>query len=479
MTARPSGAESLTDRLVGRGGETLAHATSAGESLEPEAAWRSAVAKVLKGAGFDTLVARSLDGLPIGPLYPKAELNAPKPWRDMTRRFVITQRIDHPDPVEANRQAGTDIGGGATGLTFSFAGALPARGGGIEAATADDYATLLDGLPLDRLSLRLELAPTASEDEYCAIAEALKRRGFPLSALDLDAGLDPLGEMVRSGGTDGVLRSSDLASPLLRADDRPHHEAGASEAQELAAVLATAVAALRACEGRGLSGARDAISFTLVADADHFLTVAKLRALRRLWARVEQACSLEAKPIRLHAETAWRMLTRRDGHTNILRNTIAAASAILGGADSLTVLPHTSAMNRPDAFARRVARNTALVLLEEAHLGRVADPAAGSGAFEALTDALCVEAWGLFQSLEREGGLAQALRSGTWQRRIGAVQAARQAAFASGNATIVGVTRFAPPAEARGSLPPPLESERAPSNAMPSWRDAEAFEGAP
>lgn len=278
----------------------------------------------------------------------------------------------------------------------------------------------------------------------------------------------------------GALHGRGPTALLMRADGRPYHEAGASEAQELAAVLATGVAYLRGWEDLGLEAARDAISFTLVADADQFLTIAKSRALRRLWARVEQACGLEPKPIRLHAETAWRMLTRSDPHTNILRNTIAAASAILGGADSLTVLPHTRALGLPDAFARRIARNTSLVLLDEANLGRVADTSAGAGAFEALTETLCKEAWQLFQDLERDGGFVQALQSGTWQTRIAAVRATRRAALASGEATIVGVTRFEPSDEDRPGNPAlPSGSEQMPPKTLPSWRDAEAFERAP
>ena len=200
------------------------------------------------------------------------------------------------------------------------------------------------------------------------------------------------------------------AWPMARA----YHEAGASEAQELAAVLATGVAYLRALEAHGhsLERARDALSFLLVADADEFLTVAKLRALRRLWARVEQACGLEPKPIRLHAETAWRMTTRRDPWVNMLRTTVAAFSAGIGGADAITVLPFTAALGLPDAFARRIARNTQLILLDESNLARVADPAAGAGGFEALTDALCEKAWALFQEIEREGGILESLTGG-------------------------------------------------------------------
>src|SRR5205085_12572173 len=132
-------------------------------------------------------------------------------------------------------------------------------------------------------------------------------------------------------------------------------------------------------------------------------------ALGGLWARVEEACGLEPKPAEVQAETAWRMATRRDPWVNLLRGTIAAFSAGLGAADAITVLPFTAALGLPDAFARRIARNAQLILLEESNLWRVEDPAAGAGGFEALTDGLCERAWALFQEIEREGGMAESL----------------------------------------------------------------------
>ena len=181
---------------------------------------------------------------------------------------------------------------------------------------------------------------------------------------------------------------SGFHGPFAVADGRVIHNAGGSEAQELAFALASAVAYLRALEGFGmpLEAARDAIYFRLAADADQFLTMAKFRAARKLWARIEAACGLVPKPVQLTAETAWRMMTKRDPYVNLLRTTIAVAAAGLGGADAITVLPHTAPLGLPDAFARRLARNCQLVLLEESNLARVADPAAGSGAIEALTE---------------------------------------------------------------------------------------------
>ena len=150
-------------------------------------------------------------------------------------------------------------------------------------------------------------------------------------------------------------RKPGFKSPLTAADGRIIHNAGGSEAQELAYALAVAVAYLRALEGAGiaLDAARSMIEFRLAADADQFLTIAKFRALRALWARVEQACGLTPKPAFISAETAWRMMTRRDPWVNMLRTTIAAFSAGIGGADALAVLPFTSAIGLPDRFARR------------------------------------------------------------------------------------------------------------------------------
>jgi methylmalonyl-CoA mutase len=248
----------------------------------------------------------------------------------------------------------------------------------------------------------------------------------------------------RMGDTLGDLIGRGFTGRAFLADGRAYHEAGASEAQELAAVLATGLLYLRALEARGhsLDAARGALAFLLVADADEFLTVAKFRALRRLWARVEQASGLAPKPIRLHAETAWRMTTRRDPWVNMLRTTVAAFSAGIGGADALTVLPFTAALGLPDAFARRVARNTQAILLDESNLWRVADPAAGAGGFEALTDALCEKAWSLFQEIEREGGLLESLKRNALQERIAAVRAQREKAVATRKEPITGTSEF-------------------------------------
>jgi methylmalonyl-CoA mutase len=161
-----------------------------------------------------------------------------------------------------------------------------------------------------------------------------------------------------------------------------------------------------------------------------------------LWARVEAASGLAPKPILIAADTAWRMLTQRDPYVNMLRTTMATFSAGLGGADSINVLPHTLALGLPDPFARRAARNTQLVLLEESNLAKVSDPAAGSGGIEALTQQLCEAAWSLFQEFEKAGGVFASLEQNLIQRKVAATRAVREANFARRKEVLTGASEF-------------------------------------
>lgn len=425
--------------------------------------WLKLVEGVLKGADFQKkLMGKSHDGIAIEPLYPKAE-GAARIAREQAGRWRVSQRVDHPDPVKANELALLDLESGADALTLVTRKAPASRGFGVGIDSIEDLDRALSGVMLDLIHLRLDAGGHGRQLATLTVALA-ERRGHTLSELSLDLGLDPIGAMAsmgkmsaswdavaqRMGDTLADLTGRGFKGRSFLADGRVYHEAGASEAQELVAVLAIGVGYLRALEtqGHALDAARDALAFLLVADADEFFTVAKFRALRRLWAKVEQACGLTPKPIRLHAETAWRMTTRRDPWVNMLRTTVATFSAGIGGADAVTVLPFTAALGLPDAFARRVARNTQAILLEESNLWRVEDPAAGAGGFEALTDALCEKAWGLFQEIEREGGILESLKRNTLQERIALVRAQREKAVATRKEPITGTSEFPNIAEA-------------------------------
>jgi methylmalonyl-CoA mutase len=447
--------------------------------------WRRLAEGVLKGASFDRkLVSRSADGLAIQPLYPKATGCVPVHGRAPGRPWAVLQRVDHPDAREANALALLDLENGATGLELVFSGAVGAHGFGLADGSRETLAAALHGVVLDA-GIRLELDLSyACKDAPQALVQVAKDVGFNLSSIDIGLGFDPLGQIALLGGTPvpwdalapivadlaGQLRDSGIGGQVVAADGRIVHAAGGSEAQELAFALSAALAYWRAFEAGGIDPAegRRWIGFRLAADADQFMTIAKFRALRLLWARIEEAAGLSALPIHLHAGTSWRMLTRDDPWTNLLRTTVAVFSAGLGGADSVSVVPFTAARGLPDAFARRLARNTQLILLEEANLARVADPAAGSGGLEALTDGLCHSAWAQLQDIERQGGLAAALAAGTIQDGVAKVRATRAHDIATRRQPLTGASDF--PDLGQGEVPVLVPApDTAPSPARVGW----------
>lgn len=419
--------------------------------------WRKLVDGVLKGAPFEKLVGKTYDGIRIDPLYPRAKGVAPVVGRPAAAPWQIMQRIDHPDASAANAQALTDLENGATGLALVFAGGNAAHGFGLE-PTADAIAKILKDVHLDAgIGLELEIGPQ-SRMAAIHVAEYVKSNGIDPAACDIRFGLDPLAagavwghspytwdEIVPAvtGGING-LAALGFKGPFASADGRVVHDAGGSEVQELAFVLACGIAYLRAIEGAGvpLEQAQGMVYARLAADADQFLTMAKFRALRLLWARIETACGLAPKPLFIAADTAWRMLTQRDPYVNMLRATMATFAAGLAGANAITVLPHTLALGLPDPFARRVARNTQLVLLEESNLAKVSDPAAGAGGIETLTGQLCDAAWALFQESEKAGGAFAALQQGLFQSKVAAARKARDANIAKRRDVLTGASEF-------------------------------------
>ncbi|MBR1187629.1 methylmalonyl-CoA mutase family protein [Bradyrhizobium sp. AUGA SZCCT0160] len=419
--------------------------------------WRKLVDGVLKGAPFEKLVGKTSDGLKIDPIYPRAQGAAPVAGRPAAAPWQIMQRADHPDAKAANAQALHDLENGATGLTLVFAGANGAYGFGLD-PSPEAVAQILDGIYLDAgIGVELQIGPQ-SRMAAIHVAEYIKGKGLDPASCDIRFGLDPLGAGAVWGSspyswseivpavTTAIkgLAALGFKGPLAAADGRVIHDAGGSEVQELAFVLASGVAYLRAIETAGipLEDAQGMVYARLSADADQFLTLAKFRAIRLLWARVEQACGLTPKPLFVAADTAWRMLTQRDPYVNMLRATMATFSAGLGGANAITVLPHTLALGLPDPFARRAARNTQLVLLEESNLAKVSDPAAGSGGIETLTKQLCEAAWSLFQEIEKVGGLFAALEQNLIQRKVAATRTVRETNIAKRRDVLTGASEF-------------------------------------
>lgn len=466
---------------------------SAGFPRPSDAEWRRLVDKAIKGSDFERrLVAVTADGLRVQPLYTRADAIAGRdaavpgeaPFVRGTRQpagggWDIRQCAPEADAVAANTGILEDLAGGSTSVLLHVA--APGLGGiGYEQVV---MGRALAGVMLDVCPVSLvagELTPDAAGSlmalwRAAGVSGAQCRGAF---------NYDPLGTLAATGSLYHALpRAMEIAAGLLtttlpmpgvtalRADGHLWHRAGATEAQELALVVASLVAYLRAAEAAGIAplDALPHISITIAADADQFLVVAKLRAIRRLVGRVAQSCGAAPAMPRLvvTAETSARMMTKRDPWVNLLRTTIAAAGAAMGGADALTVLPFTWALGLPSAFARRIARNTHHVLIEEAGLGRVADPAGGSWYVERLTDDLAVAAWGQFQAIESQGGLGVAIETGYAAAELAKSSQARAERVATGRQPLTGTSAF-----------PRLEPDAVTAEPWPSLAPADSLGGA-
>ena len=423
-------------------------------------AWAALVEKTLKGQGPDTLTSHDRDGLPTQALYTSAEAqpDAVRLWDRRSQgegRWDVRTVIAQPDPAAANAQALQDLENGASSLLLRLD---PAGADGIAVASAGDLARVVAGVEIELAPVALDagfLGPLAGAWLHAAA------RSSPRARLALH--LDPLGVFARSGTSPGPIEAHvALAAALavrlhetypdaafMLASGAAVHEAGGTETQELAVMLAAAVAYLRALDEAGLEPAEAAplLTLGLAADAEYFTTLAKHRAARALWARLCAALGTQA-PARIETRSSRRMLSRLDPWVNLLRLTAAAFGAAVGGADAIVLEPFTQPLGRPTEFARRQARNAQLVLMEESGLGRVQDPAGGCWFLEAQTDQLARAAWGLFQQIEHAGGLTEALTDGLIADWAVAGREALAAEVASGARKLIGASVFRNPDEA-------------------------------
>lgn len=472
---------------------------AAGFSPASQADWLALVEKTLAGKPLDGLTRITPEGVEIRPLYTPGETASAVlilPPRGDERAWDVRVLIAHPDPAQANAEALADLEGGAASLVLKID---PTGQAGVAVGSPEALDRALAGVIL-------ELAPTALDAGFlgpqAADWLAAAAKGAPAAPLAFH--LDPLSAFAEAGTSPGPVESHIVkaattaarltetypAASLFLASGRVAHEAGGGSAQELAVMAAGLVAYAKALTRAGLS-APDAfarIVLGLSADADVFVTLAKLRAARLIHARIAEACGAPG-PARIEARSSRRMLTAADPWTNMLRLTAAGFAAAVGGADAIVLGAFTDALGQPTAFARRQSRNAQLVLMEEAHAGRVADPAAGAYALEALTDQLARAGWAAFQAIEAQGGIIAALASGRIAADIAHDREARAAALAAGEAKILGVTLFPPtdaaPAQTAEAKAAPVE---APSPRLPGpdgrcppltpIRDAQALEAA-
>lgn len=423
-----------------------------------EDAWRALVEKTLKDAPFESLRKWTVEGLPVEPLYEAAAEPKPFPSRpfDAERAWDVRTLTRHPDRFAANGEILRDLEGGAASVVLQID---PTGDNGVAVGSVADLAAALKGVVPEFATIALDagfLGPKAA-DWLGAFAKASP-------GAQLAFHLDPLSAFAESGASPGPIESHLVSAAtvaarladtypkaqLFMASGRVIHEAGGGEAAETAFAVAAGVAYAKALVRAGMpvGEAFQRITLGLAADADYFTTIAKLRAARLVWARITAACGADPQA-RIEVRSSRRMLAAKDAWTNMIRLTAAGFGAAVGGADAIVLGAFTDSLGLPTAFGRRQSRNAQLVLMEEAHVGRVADPAAGSGYVEALTDEIARAAWSEFQTIEAKGGVIAALTAGLVAEVVEKAKAER------GPLKIVGVTAFPPDKETR------VEVERA------------------
>jgi methylmalonyl-CoA mutase len=437
--------------------------------------WVEMVTGVLRKSGLpgdaDPIAALSsttYDGITVLPLYTSADLPAVETGSPGAAPYVrgatadgptvtgwdVRQRHANPDPAALRAAVLNDLETGATSLWLLLGDA------GLPVA---DLAAALEGVHVDLAPVALD-AGAQTGDAAEAFLALVAGRGLDPAEIAGSFGADPIGLRARTGAAADLALLGELAGrgfPNLRVatvDTTIYHDAGASDATELAVGTAVGVAYLRALTDAGLTVDRalDAVEFRFAVTADQFGSIAKLRAARRIWGRVAELCEAGAdrRGQRQHAVTSAAMMTRRDPWVNMLRTTVACVAAAVGGADAITVLPFDAAIGLPDDLARRVARNTQSILHDESSLGRVLDAAGGSWYVEARTDQLATAAWDGFTAIERAGGALAALDDGTIAGMIGPTRDRRADDVAHRRAPLTGVTEFALPDEPAVPRPP-------------------------
>lgn len=450
--------------------------------------WRDAAEKLLKGAPFDKLMKRMtpegieldsifwkdvLDNLPAAETLPgfdgflrgtSAAGYREEPWE-------IAQELPYGTPLEFNRVATSDLMRGQNALNVildiaTLKGLDPdaAKVGevgacGLSLACLEDIKAAFKDMIPEAISFHLRTGCSGMAVGALFFAW-LKEIGADPATVRGSLGMDPLAMKAAAGQVPADLGSlfeeqAVLAehctkhAPGIRAvgvSTVPYHQAGASAVDELGIALATGAAYLTELTERSLSvdDAAKQIRFSFAIGGNFFMEMAKLRAARALWAQVVAAFggSNDAQKIQMHARTGLYNKTQKDPYVNMLRTTTEALSGVIAGVDSLCVGNFDEVSREPDAFSRRISRNTQVILQEECELTSVVDPAGGSWAIEWLTNEVCQKSWAFFQEVEAQGGMTDALTSGFITEKLGATDAFNRQQLNQRRASLIGTNVY-------------------------------------
>ncbi len=443
--------------------------------------WKAAAVESLKGGIFEKkLFTKTPEGITLSPIYTEAEAApykerlgfpgasdflrgtktagyAEEPWK-------IAQQVEAGDPAEANRVLLEELNKGASAVNFDAEA--------VQLNTLGDVETLLNEVQLRYAPLSVYAGATALP-LLSAIAKRQQKAGddAPLTGC---VGADPMGEAVKNGGFDSSFDSyvDQMALTLRYAlDNAPelkviyvqssvYHNGGANAIQEAAAALSTALCYIDALTEKGFTvdEVAEHIRFNFCLGPNFFMEIAKLRAVRVVWAQLMQAYGAGEKAQRIDAfaETSEFTTTLYDPYVNVLRATTQAFSGVVGGVSGMKILPFDAAVRDSDAFSRRIARNIQVMMQEEFNLLSPVDPAGGSWYVETLTGQLGEAIWNQIQKIQAQGGMLAALKAGTIQSEIAATLSDRFKRLATRQDRAVGSNMYPNMSEK------PLEGKKTP-----------------
>ncbi|BDG46598.1 methylmalonyl-CoA mutase family protein [Parageobacillus sp. KH3-4] len=436
--------------------------------------WEQAVEKSLKGKPFEKLYSTTYENIIIKPIYTRRDIESlahveqypgfpgyvrgTRPNGYIQEPWKVSQEISATSPQEWNEIVKHDLAKGQTEIHIVLDRL------GFPVISLDDMEIMFSDISLDQYSLRVD-AGAQSLSFFALFAAYLQKRQMPFAAVHGTIGMDPIGTLAETGHLSFSLASlydvmadavqwaknnmPHVKTIIVRGE--PYHNGGANAIQELAFAFSTAVEYINACLDRGLmiDDIASRIQFSFAIGSNFFMEIAKLRAARLVWSNIVQAFggSERAQKIAMHARTSYFTKTIYDPYVNMLRATAEAFAATVGGADSLHVSPFDEAIGPADEFSRRIARNTQLILLEEAHIANVIDPAGGSYYVEMLTAKVAEESWRLFQQIEGKGGIVKALQDGVVQAEVENVAKQRRDNVKKRKEKIVGTNFYANLAE--------------------------------
>jgi len=394
--------------------------------------WIAQATKDLKGAEFSELIHHTPEGIPVEPFYTKEDIGEPQPLFTHTD-WEVCATIEVKEAKAANALALNYLNNGVTAINFRLLQEV-------------QFEDLLQNIGIEYIAVAFQfhqdaVQVTAQLDAY------LKARNLDKAKLNLTLNYDPIGYLINNGEwpndeensikdfTRFVSSNSDARNICI--NGASYHNAGAAAAYELGCMLAHVNEYITWCAGN----TRLNIQVNMATGAHYFTEIAKLRALRKVFALLLNAYGLK-ETIYIHATSAERNLTIYDQHNNLLRTTTEAMAAVAGGCDSLEVLPFDATYREADDFSQRIARNIQLILKGESYFDKVSDVAAGAYFIETLTEALAQKGWEYFKEIESNGGLIASLKAGSIQQTIEHFAAMEQVQFNEGKKVLVGINKY-------------------------------------